>query len=196
MTRTGAVLLTIVGITFSWYACQNTWSGLREDTEKNVATVQQKAQEKDLEGTAKAVADEAKDVAVAAKDGIKNAVNRVRGQDDAPPPAAAPPADARDRSAEREAAEAAGKVKAFVRDTGSEIASEAQGAAVHLDVKQALLRAKAIDSSNINVDVDDDAQVVMLRGSVPTVAQRAEAERLALAHARGYRLKNELRVGS
>jgi osmotically-inducible protein OsmY len=195
MSRTGTALLAVVFVTASWYACQNTWRGLRQDTVENVALVQQKAQEKDLGGTAQAVADEAREVASAAREGIQDAVDRVRGTDEAPAANAPAPQGEKDRSARREAEEAAGKVGAFAREAGSEIASEARGATVHLDVKQALFREKALDSSNINVDVDDETRTVVLKGSVPTAPQRALAERVAQAHRRGFAVRNELRVG-
>jgi len=91
---------------------------------------------------------------------------------------------------------AAGKVKAKAEEVGREIASETQAAMIHMDIKQALILDDTIDAAHINVDVDDNAQRVILKGSVPTLEQKAGAERIARERCRGYEVRNELSVTS
>jgi osmotically-inducible protein OsmY len=96
-------------------------------------------------------------------------------------------------SAAAEATEtAAGKVEAAVKE-----GSAAAGAALEtVDVKAALVADTAIDASRIDVDTDAAKKVVVLRGSVPNASQRAAAERLAMEHAKGYRIDNQLSVAN
>ena len=69
-----------------------------------------------------------------------------------------------------------------------------QGAAETVDVKTALLSDATVDASSINVDTDAQAKRVTLRGSVPTAAQKAEAETIAKKEAPGYTIVNQLAV--
>jgi osmotically-inducible protein OsmY len=69
-----------------------------------------------------------------------------------------------------------------------------KGAAETVDVKTALISDATIDSSSINVDTDAAAKRVVLRGSVPTEAQKAEAEKIAKQEAPGYTIVNQLAV--
>lgn len=68
------------------------------------------------------------------------------------------------------------------------------GAAETVDVKTALISDATIDSSSINVDTDAKAKRVVLRGSVPTAEQKAEAEKIARQEAPGYTVVNQLAV--
>ena len=75
-------------------------------------------------------------------------------------------------------------------------ATQAVGAAVQTaDVKTALLADARVDASHIDVDTDHNTKVVTLRGSVPVAGQKAIAESIAAANAKGYRIDNQLRVG-
>ena len=69
-----------------------------------------------------------------------------------------------------------------------------EGAAETVDVKTALLSDATVDASSINVDTDGQAKRVTLRGSVPTAAQKAEAEKIARQEAPGYTIVNQLAV--
>ena len=82
------------------------------------------------------------------------------------------------------------KVKEGAQKTGEVLDAAKQ----HLDVKAALLADKSVDASHIDVDVDTDAKIVSLRGTVPTAAQKAQAERIARDKAGDYSVRNELTV--
>jgi osmotically-inducible protein OsmY len=82
------------------------------------------------------------------------------------------------------------KVKEGAHETGEALDAAKQ----HLDVKAALLADKTVDASHIDVDVDKDAKVLYLRGTVPTAAQKAAAERIARDKADGFKVRNELTV--
>ena len=69
-----------------------------------------------------------------------------------------------------------------------------QGAVVRRNVSW-LMADKAVDSSNIDVDTDADTKTVMLKGTVPTAAQKTTAERIAKAKvSKGYSVHNMLTV--
>lgn len=114
--------------------------------------------------------------------------------------------NAAERTAERtgdaasEAARDAGDaVSDAAKATGDAVMNggKAADAAVEtLDVKAALTADSRVDASHINVDSDHVAKTVTLKGRVPTQAQKSLAEEIAIAEATGYRVRNELTVGS
>lgn len=85
--------------------------------------------------------------------------------------------------------------RGVVRDTGN-AADAVAGAAQTVDVKSALIADDRIDTSNINVDTDNDANTVLLKGTVPTAEQRRLAEQIAGQHAKGYKIINQLTVAA
>ncbi|HZM52815.1 MAG TPA: BON domain-containing protein [Vicinamibacteria bacterium] len=102
----------------------------------------------------------------------------------------------------KEGAEKTGEV---VKETAQDVKREAKPAAKevgetvdatkqHLDVKAALLADKSVDASHIDIDVNKDTKVLYLRGTVPTAAQKAAAERIARDKADGFAVRNELTV--
>ena len=111
-------------------------------------------------------------------------------------------ADTADERAEikQEGREAGGAIEEAGRDVGNaaEKAGDAvagaardAGAAVHagkqtLDVKTALMADASVDASKIDVDTDENTKTVTLKGSVPSAAQKATAERIAKDKAEGY----------
>jgi hyperosmotically inducible protein len=103
-------------------------------------------------------------------------------------------------SATAEAGRDAGNaVTDAARATGDAVMNggKAADAAVEtLDVKTALTADTRVDASNINVDSDHTAKTVTLKGRVPTAAQKTLAEEIATAKATGYRVRNELVVGT
>jgi len=82
------------------------------------------------------------------------------------------------------------KAKEGAHKTGEVVDATKQ----HLDVKSALLADKTVDASHIDVDIDKGTKTLHLRGTVPTAAQRATAERIARDKADGYFISNELTV--
>jgi osmotically-inducible protein OsmY len=101
-------------------------------------------------------------------------------------------AEAREEAAEaraegREAADDA-------RRTANEAGSAIDAAAETIDVKTALMTNDLVDASDINVDTLHETKTVVLKGSVRTAAQKAEAGRIAQREAEGYRIDNQLVV--
>jgi len=72
--------------------------------------------------------------------------------------------------------------------------SAVRGAIETLDVKSAIIADKTVDSGAIDVDTFQDKKVVVLRGSVPTDAQKTKAEQIARDNAKGYTVENRLAV--
>jgi osmotically-inducible protein OsmY len=98
----------------------------------------------------------------------------------------------------REAADATADAAGRAADKAGDAAREA-GDAVHagkqtFDVKAALTADTTIDASHIDVDTNGDTRTVTLKGTVPTAAQKAEAERIAKEKAEGYTVVNQLTV--
>ena len=83
--------------------------------------------------------------------------------------------------------------RGVVQDT-KETASAVRGAAETVDVKTAIIADKTIDSGAIDVDTYQDKKLVVLRGSVPTEAQKQRAEQIAKDNAKGYTVENRLVV--
>lgn len=88
------------------------------------------------------------------------------------------------------------------RDAGGEIgdavgtAGRATGAALETaDVKTALMTDSRVEADDINVDTNHDTKTVVLKGMVPSEAQKDIAEEIARREAEGYRVDNQLRIG-
>jgi ankyrin len=94
------------------------------------------------------------------------------------------------REAKPAAKEVGEKVKEGAHKTGEALDATKQ----HLDVKAALLADKSVDASHIDIDTNKDAKILYLRGTVPTAAQKAAAERIARDKADGFVVRNELTV--
>jgi hyperosmotically inducible protein len=82
------------------------------------------------------------------------------------------------------------KFKDGAKEVGSEVGAKKQT----VDVKAALMVDKSIDTSHIDVDTDADTKTVTLKGTVPTAAQKAAAEKVAREKAEGYKVRNQLTV--
>ena len=83
--------------------------------------------------------------------------------------------------------------RGVVQDT-KENTSAVRGGLETVDVKTAIIADKTIDSGAIDVDTYQDKKVVVLRGTVPTEAQKAKAEQIARDNAKGYTIENRLVV--
>ncbi len=83
--------------------------------------------------------------------------------------------------------------KGVVRDT-KDNASDVRGGLETLDVKTAIIADKTVDSGAIDVDTYQDKKLVVLRGSVPTEAQKTRAGQIARDNATGYTVDNRLAV--
>lgn len=73
-------------------------------------------------------------------------------------------------------------------------AGAVRGAVETVDVKTAILADKTIDAGAIDVDTYQDKKVVVLRGSVPTEAQKQKAGMIAKDNASSYTIDNQLAV--
>ena len=91
------------------------------------------------------------------------------------------------------AAGCANTARGVVQDT-KDNASAVRGGMETIDVKTAIIADKTIDSGAIDVDTYQDKKVVVLRGTVPTDAQKAKAEQIARQNATGYTIDNRLVV--
>ena len=80
-----------------------------------------------------------------------------------------------------------------VQDTKDNTAA-VRGAVETVDVKTAIIADKTIDSGAIDVDTYQDKKVVVLRGSVPTEAQKQKAGMIAKDNASSYTIDNQLAV--
>jgi osmotically-inducible protein OsmY len=83
--------------------------------------------------------------------------------------------------------------RGVVQDTKDNTATVKAGVET-LDVKTAILADKTIDAGAIDVDTNADTKTVVIRGSVPTEAQKARAEQIAREHAPNYKIENRLAV--
>jgi hyperosmotically inducible protein len=105
-------------------------------------------------------------------------------------------AEAREEAKEEkaDAREAAREAKDDVSRTAGKTGSAADAAAETIDVKTALMADATVDASDINVDTFHETKTVVLKGSVPTAAQKTEAGRIAAREAEGYKIDNKLTV--
>ena len=83
--------------------------------------------------------------------------------------------------------------RGVVQDTKDNTAAVKAGVET-LDVKSAIIADKTVDAGAIDVDTYADTKTVVLRGSVPTEAQKARAEQIAREHAPNYKIDNKLAV--
>jgi osmotically-inducible protein OsmY len=83
--------------------------------------------------------------------------------------------------------------RGVVQDT-KDNTSAVRGGIETVDVKSAIIADKTIDSGAIDVDTYQDKKVVVLRGSVPTEAQKQKAGKIAKDNASSYTIDNQLAV--
>jgi osmotically-inducible protein OsmY len=190
MRRTQWALVAVVGLGLTSMGCDDTWRGVRKDTEENTAIAKKKAEDAHLDEKAAVAGEKLREAAVTAKEGLEKVGRDIKSTASRKADDAAPAAD----HARNEVEDAVGKVKARTQEAGAEVAASATDAAVHVDVKQALTRDTTIDASHISIDVDSERHTVVLRGSVPTLEQKVAAQRVTAGKAKGYTVRNELGV--
>ena len=165
---TGNARATQGGASVETYASPSPASG---DVVDKTRAGAEKAGEKIKEGAEK-TGEVIKDAAQDVKEKVKPAAREVK------------------REAKPVAKEVGHGVKKGAQKTGDALDATKQ----HLDVKAALLADKTVDASHIDIDVDKDAKILYLRGTVPTAAQKEAAERIARDKAREFIVRNELTV--
>ena len=150
--------------------CNNTAEGVKKDAQEDTAAAQRKAA--DAEAAARDSAEKAKAATADDRANAKEAAG-----------------DAKDSMAR-----AGDKAGDKVADAAKTVGATVDAAKQTLDVKAALMADKTVDASNIDVDTDDKTHAVHLKGTVPSAAQKSEAEKIARAHAAGYTIHNMLTV--
>jgi osmotically-inducible protein OsmY len=151
-------------------ACRNTAEGVKEDTRLNAEQTREGTQTAGEEsaGTARKIGAEAKETGSKIGQEAKEVGGTV--------------------------ADGAKEIATAVKDGAKEVASDV-GAGKHtVDVKAALMAAKGIDASHIDVDTDASSKTVTLKGTVPTASQKLAAETVARDEADGYKVRNLLTV--
>jgi osmotically-inducible protein OsmY len=83
--------------------------------------------------------------------------------------------------------------RGVVQDT-KDNTTAVKGGLETMDVKTAIIADKTIDAGAIDVDTYADKKLVVLRGSVPSEAQKARAGQIAKDNAEGYTIDNRLAV--
>ena len=151
-------------------ACRNTAEGVKEDSRLNADQAREGAQTAgaDASGTARKIGSDAKETGSA----IGQAAKEVGGT----------------------VADGAKEVASAVKDGAKEVAADVGAGKQTVDIKAALMAAKGIDASHIDVTTDASTKTVTLTGTVPTADQKTAAERLARDHAAGYGIRNRLTV--
>jgi osmotically-inducible protein OsmY len=182
MRRTYWTLIAGLAVGLAAAGCDDTLRGVKKDTKENVEATKRAAEDSGLDEAAQKAAERARQAGVVVK---RKAEEIASDLGDGKRPATA-------REDEDKDGDSLDKTRAKVKEAGREIASETKAAVILADVKQALMRDKAVDASHIDVDVDDDARTVILRGSVPNKSQKTQAEIVARAHAKDYQVQNKL----
>ena len=146
--------------------CDNTAQGVKEDARENQAKAEQQAAE------------------VKADTADERAEIKQEGRE------AGAAIEEAGRDVGRAAEKAGDAVAGAARDAGAAVHAGKQT----LDVKTALMADASVDASKIDVDTDENTRTVTLKGSVPSAAQKATAERIAKGKAEGYKVRNLLVV--
>ena len=175
MTGTGMRLSVVGGMALVLAlalapGCRNTAEGVKEDARLDAERAREGAQTAGEESTAAArkIGAEAKDAGSTIGQEAKEVGKAV--------------------------ADGAKEVAVAVKDGAKEVASDVGAGKQTVDIKAALMAAKSIDASHIEVDTDADTKTVTLKGTVPTTAQKTAAEKVALDSAEGYTVRNLLTV--
>lgn len=119
--------------------------------------------------------------------GCQNRAERAENPDQ--PPGAPAATETR-----RETGEAGRDAGQAVEGAVEGVAQAGENAVLTAKVKNALIIARDMDTSNLNVDSQDG--VVTLKGSVPTTAMKQRAERLARQVEGVQSVRNELTVAA
>jgi len=178
-----SVWIGAAALAFASVACNNTATGLKQDAEEN------KREAAEASAEARQKADEAADRTAAAAD---RAGDKAESAADRAADKTADAADHAGNAMSKAAHETAQKTEEVTKDAGRTTDAAVQT----VDVKSALIADKRVDASGINVDTDAATKTVILKGHVPTAAQKTLAANIAKSHAEGYKIKNELSVGN
>ena len=153
-------------------ACRNTAEGIKADSKENTEKAREGAQavKDDSADAAHKIGTDAKELGSAIKQESKDVGSAIK----------------------QESKDVGSTIAGGASDVASDVAAKTKT----LEVKTALLAAKGIDASHIDVDTNAGTRTVTLNGSVPTSDQKAAAERVARDKAAGYAVRNLLTVVS
>ena len=127
----------------------------------------------------------------AAEDAQRNAQNAGNATENA----AERTGDALERAGDA-TADAAKDAGNAIKDAAKDAGRATDAAVQTADVKAALVADSRVDAGGIDVDTNADTKTVVLKGHVPTAAQKTIAAQIAADHAKGYSIRNELTVRS
>ena len=193
--------IAMFGIAIGAVACQHTANGAKQDT----AEAQQELREKTADARQELreeTAEAKRDIAEARKDAAETVADAKRETAETTAEARQKAGDAADKTGNaitRAADDVGDAAKTAAKETGNAVkkaGSATEGAIKTADVKTALMADKRVDASDINVDTDHATKTVTLKGRVPTAAQKATAEQIAVKQATGYHVVNRLVVKS
>jgi osmotically-inducible protein OsmY len=180
--------------------CDDTAKGMKKDAEENaeaakpyVDAAAEKAKEK-----LKEAAEDAKPAAEQAGEKLKELGDKaVEGAKDLGEKASDKVAEGAHKAEDKteHGSEKAEHGAEKAGEKASEVGDTVSAAAQTTMVKAALMADKGVDASGIDVDTEAATKTVMLKGTVPTAAQKTTAERIAKAKvSKGYSVHNMLTV--
>lgn len=99
--------------------------------------------------------------------------------------------DAEEKKVGEATEKAAEAVTSAVQGAGHEIRAKT----LALEVKASLMADRRVDASRVHVEADEERRVLILRGTVPSAAQKEVAGSIASGKAADYRVQNLLTAG-
>jgi osmotically-inducible protein OsmY len=186
--------LATMGLAFLAMAtagCDDTAKGVKKDTEENA-----EAAKPYVDAAAQKTKEALKDAAAAAKPAAEKAGEELKELGDKAVEGAKDLGDKAEHTADKagdKTEHGAEKAEDKAADAGDAVSAAAQTTMV----KAALMADKDVDASGIDVDTEAATKTVMLKGTVPTAAQKTTAERIAKAKvSKGYSVHNMLTVSA
>jgi osmotically-inducible protein OsmY len=171
--------------------CDDTAKGVKKDAEENA-----EAAKPYVDAAAEKTKEALKDAAAAAKPAAEKAGEELKELGDKAVEGAKDLGDKAEHAADKagdKTEHGAEKAEDKAADAGDAVSAAAQTTMV----KAALLADKDVDASNIDVDTEAATRTVMLKGTVPSAAQKTTAERIAKSKvSKGYSVHNMLRVSA
>ena len=185
----GTIGLAVLAMATS--GCDDTAKGVKKDTEENA-----EAAKPYVDAAAAKAKEKLKEAAENAKPAAEEAGEKLKELGDKASDKMAEGAHkAEDKTATgaEKAEHGAEKAGEKASDAGDAVSAAAQTTMV----KAALMADKDVDASNIDVDTEAATRTVMLKGTVPSAAQKTTAERIAKSKvSKGYSVHNMLTVSA
>jgi osmotically-inducible protein OsmY len=187
----GVGMIGIAALALATLGCDDTAKGVKKDAEENA-----EAAKPYVDAAAEKTKEALKDAAAAAKPAAEEAGEKLKELGDKAVQEARELGDKTEDAADTaadETARGADRAGDKAEDAGDAVSAAAQTTMV----KAALMADKDVDASRIDVDTEANTRTVMLKGTVPTAAQKTTAERIAKSKvAKGYSVRNMLTVAA